>query len=77
MLFFKRVFGPVRVHVDNKGIIDGLRKGETECIKPRVGDADLWIKNGEELHELVKGGILVEVEHVRRSTSSARNRRSS
>ena len=51
--------------MDNKGIIDGLRKGEKECIKPRTGDADLWIKNGEELHELVKRGILVEVEHVK------------
>ena len=24
--FFKRVIGPVRIHVDKKGIIDGLRK---------------------------------------------------
>ena len=23
----------IKVHVDNKGIIDGLRKGEEECIK--------------------------------------------
>ena len=23
----KRVIGPVRVHVDNKGVIDGLRRG--------------------------------------------------
>ena len=38
----KRVIGPIKVHVDNKGIIDGLRKGEKECIKPRVGDADFW-----------------------------------
>ena len=39
----KKVSGPIKVHVDNKGIIDGLRKGETECIKPRAADADLWI----------------------------------
>ena len=39
----KRVIGPIKVHVDNKGIIDGLRKGERECIMPRAGDADLWI----------------------------------
>ena len=26
----------------NKGIIDGLGKGEKECIKPRAGDAHLW-----------------------------------
>ena len=49
--------------MDNKGIIDGLRKGEKECIKPGVGDADLWIKMWE-VHELVKRGILVEVAHV-------------
>ena len=42
------------MHMDNKGIIDGLQKGDTECIKPRAGDADLWIKICEELHELVK-----------------------
>ena len=52
--------------MDVKGIIDGLRKGEKECIKPRAGDADLWLKKKwEELHELVKRGILVEVEHVK------------
>ena len=51
--------------VDNKGIIDGLRKGEKECIKPRAGDADLWIKNWEELHELVKRDISVEVADVK------------
>ena len=57
--------GPVKVHVDNKGIIDGLRKGEKECIRPRGGDADLWIQNWEESHELVKRGILVEVTYVK------------
>ena len=43
--------------------IDGLRKGEKECIEPGAGDADLWIQNWEELH--VKRGILVEVAHVK------------
>ena len=52
------------MHVENKGNSDGLRKGEKECIKPRAGDADLWIKNWEELHELAIRGILVEVDHV-------------
>ena len=40
-------------------------KGEKECIKPRAGDADLWIKICEELDGLVERGILVEVEHVK------------
>ena len=56
--------GPIKVQVDNKGIIDGLRKGEKECITPRAGDADSWIKIWEELHELVKRDIFVEVAHV-------------
>ena len=29
-------------------------RGERECIKPTAGDADLWIKNGEELHYLAE-----------------------
>ena len=33
LCFLKKVIGPIKVHVDNKGIIDGLRKGEKECIK--------------------------------------------
>ena len=36
----RRVIEPARVHVDNKGSIDGLRRGESKCIKPRAGDAD-------------------------------------
>ena len=46
----------------NKAIIDGFRKGEKECIKPTARDADLWIKIWEELHELAKRGIPLEVE---------------
>ena len=65
LCLFRKVCGPIKVHVDNKGIIDGLRKGEKECIKPRAGDADLWIKSWEELRELVTRGIFVEVEHVK------------
>ena len=41
LCLFKRVIAPVRVHVDNKGIFNGLRRGESKCIKPRAGDADL------------------------------------
>ena len=42
--FLAKVGGQIMIHVDNKGIIDGLRRGEQECIKPRAGDADLRIK---------------------------------
>ena len=64
LCLLRKVSGPIKAHVDNKGIIDGLRKGEKECFKPRAGDADLW-KIREEIHELVKKGILMEVEHVK------------
>ena len=40
-------------------------KVRKKCVKPVAGDADSWIKVWEELHELVKRGILVEVEHVK------------
>ena len=65
LCLLRKVCGPFKIHVDNTGIIYGLRKGEKECIKPSAGDADLWIKIWEELHELVKRGILVEVAHVK------------
>ena len=52
------------MHVDNKGIIDGLWRGERNCIKPRAGDADLWIKSGKNCTTL-SHEILVEVEHVK------------
>ena len=61
----KKVTGPIKVPVDNKGIIDGLRRGERKCIDPKAGDADLWIKIWEELHLLMSKEILVEVEHVK------------
>ena len=54
LCLLRKVSGPIKVHVDNKGVVDGLRKGEKACIKPRAGDADLWIRIWEELHELVE-----------------------
>ena len=47
LCLLRKVIGPIKVQVDNKGIIDGLRKGEKECIKPRAGDADLRFKIGK------------------------------
>ena len=52
----KREIGPIKVHADNKGIIDGLWRGERKCIDPKAGDADLWIKIWEELHLQVSKG---------------------
>ena len=47
LCLLRKVIGPTKVHVDNKGTIDGLRKGEKECIKPRAVDADLFMKSWE------------------------------
>ena len=53
------------MHVDNKGIKDGLWRRERKCIDPKAGDADLWIKNWEELQLSASREISVEVEHVK------------
>ena len=45
LCFLRKVCGLMKVHVGNKGIIDGLRKGEKECITPGAGGADLRLKN--------------------------------
>ena len=63
--FLNKVIGPIKVHVDNKGIIDGLWRRERKCIDPKTGDADLWIKIWEELHLLMSKETLVKVKHVR------------
>ena len=65
LCLFQKVIGPILVHVDSKGIIDGLWRGERKCIDPNAGDADLWIKIWEELHLLLSKEMLVEVEHVK------------
>ena len=38
---------------------------DRECIRPKAGNADLWIKVWEELHRLAARDILVELEHVK------------
>ena len=65
LCFLEKVSGPTKVHVDKKGIIDDLWKGEMKCIGPKAEDADLWIKIWEELYSLSSKEILVEVEHVK------------
>ena len=65
----KKVIGPTKVCVDNKGIIDGLWRRDRKCSSPKAGDADLWIKIWEERH------ILVEVEHVKGTPHKERQER--
>ena len=37
LCFLRKVCGPIKIHVDNKAIIVGIRKGQKECFKPRAG----------------------------------------
>ena len=64
LCLLERLIGPIKVLlVDNQGITDGLWRGRN-CIRPRAGDADVWIKIWEEMHCLAARDI-VEVEHVK------------
>ena len=49
LCLLRKVRGPIKIHVDSKGIIDGIRRPGEECIKPRAGDADLWINIWERI----------------------------
>ena len=62
-----RCVGPTTTHVDNKGINDGLCKGEMQCSGPKPKDADLWISTGEEVRRIHRERTLLELEHVDRS----------
>ena len=66
LCFLKNVIGPIKVHVHNNGIIDGLWRGESKCIGPAAGDADFVDQDlGRELHLLMSKDILVQVEQVK------------
>ena len=49
LCLLRRAISLAMVHVDKKGIIDGLWRGEMRCIGPRAKDADLWILIWEEV----------------------------
>ena len=63
-LSVKKVIAPIKVHVVNKGITDVLWRGERKCIKPKAGDADLWIRIWLGRIALAARDIVVEVQHV-------------
>ena len=63
LCFLRKVCGPIKIHVENQGRIDGFEKVKKRALSQEL-DADLWTKNWEEILELVKRGILVEVAHV-------------
>ena len=49
MCLLQKAIGPIKVHVDNKSITDGLWRAERKCIVPKADDADLWVQIWEEL----------------------------
>ena len=51
-----KVIGPIHVHVDNKGIRDGLWGREMH--RPKA-DEDLLIKNRKELHQSATKEMLI------------------
>ena len=50
LCLLKKLIGPMKAHVDNKGSIEGLWRGERKCIDPKACDADWWKCFCEELH---------------------------
>ena len=64
LCLLRKAIGSTMVHVDNKGIIDGLWKREMTCIGPKAKDADLWIAIWEELNNFRAKKMLLGVEHV-------------
>ena len=71
----KKATGPTMILVDIQGIIDGLWRGEIECIGPKAKDAHLWVSVQEELHRVHQEGILVEVEHIKAHRSEKEKQR--
>ena len=53
----------------------GCGEEKRECIKPKAGDADLWIKVWEELHRLAARDVVVEVEHVKAHAHEEKKRK--
>ena len=54
LCFVRKGNGPTMVHVDNKGINDGLWRGETRCIGPKAKDATCGSRFGEKCTEFIK-----------------------
>ena len=64
--------GTTTVHVDNKGIIDGLFGGEMKCTGPTAKDADFWILMWEEVRRVHQEGMVLEVERVKAHRTKAK-----
>ena len=65
LCLLRKVVGPTTAHVDNKGIIDGLWRGDTNCTGPKAKDDDLCILIWEEVRRIHQEGTFREVGHVK------------
>ena len=66
--------GPIKVHVDNQGIIDGSRKGE-RVYQAKSGRCRFMEKIGEELHGLAERGISLWKWHMSRHTARRKKKK--
>ena len=64
-----RLVRPTVAHVDKKGVIGGLRKGEMRCMSPKAKDGDLWILIWEEINKICQEGL----QHVKAHRSKKDN----
>ena len=65
LCFLTKVIRSIKAHVESKGVIDGLWRGERKCIDPKVGDADLWKKSGKHCTCQSRQKIQWKSEHVK------------
>ena len=49
---------PLRVHIDNQTVLDGLEEGREQCTTSRAADADLWRKVWDVLSPLQAAGSI-------------------
>ena len=47
---------PVRIHVDNKDVVDGVSNGRDQCVSSKTADADLWRLVWDKLEDVKLAG---------------------
>ena len=53
--------GPVKIFIDNKAVVQGVKKGEDWCTSSRSSGADLWRQVWRYLNELEGSVEVVKV----------------
>ena len=49
---------PLRIHIDNKGVIDGTEEGREWCTSSKTADSDLWREVWDHLERVRLGGTV-------------------